>query len=271
MYLCIDVGGTKTIAALLDDNGVITEKQKFPTPKKYSEFLAQLSDTLNTFSTKEYQAVGIGVPVTSFDRELGIARSFSNLPWQNVPIQSDIEHLTKCPVAIENDAKLAGLSESMLRDPSHLLYVTVSTGIGYSLIINREIDPNIGDSGGKLLLFEHNGNTVPWESFASGKAIVETFGKQAKDINDEQTWNLISRNIGQGLIELIAVTEPDIIVIGGSVGVYFSKYGKQLNEYLKSLETPLLPIPPVEGALRPEDAVIYGCYDYAKWSFTKSI
>jgi glucokinase len=268
MYLGIDVGGTKTIVAALDDSGVIRERQKYPTPKDYQEFLKQLSASIETFSIKDFIAAGIGIPVTNFSRQNEIAHSFSNLPWKDVAVKADLEKLANCPVAVENDAKLAGLSESMLRDPTmHLLYLTVSTGIGFSLIVNRKIDPNVGDSGGRLMVFEHRGTLVPWESFASGKAIVETFGKQAKDIHDKDTWDQIARNICQGLIELIAITEPDVVVIGGSVGVYLDRFIDPLNKHLKELETPLLKIPPIEAAVRAEDAVVYGCYDYAKEVF----
>ncbi len=270
MYLGIDVGGTKTIVAVLDDNGVIAESQQFPTPQNYEQFLSKLADTVEGFTTKDFNAVGVGIPATQIDRESGVAVSFSNLDWQREPIQTDIERLFKVPVAVENDAKLAGLSESMLREPIRLLYLTVSTGIGYSLIVNRKIDQNIGDSGGRLLLFEHNGKLVSWEKYASGKAIVETFGKQAKDIEDPEIWDKISRNITQGLVELIAVTEPDVVVIGGSVGVYLDRFIAPLEEHLKELETPLLKFPPVEKAQRPVEAVIYGCYDYAKEVFNKS-
>lgn len=269
MYLGIDVGGTKTIVAVLDEHGAITESQKFPTPQDYQNFLSKLADAVDSFTTKDFRAVGAGIPAASIDRKTGIAISFSNLAWHREPIESDIEHLIGCPVAVENDAKLAGLSEAMLRKPMRLLYLTISTGIGYSLIVDREIDQNIGDSGGSLLLFEHGGKLTPWERFASGKAIVETYGQQAKDIEDPKTWDKIARNITQGLIELIAVTEPELVVIGGSVGVYFDRFSEPLTKYLKELETPLLQLPPVEAAKRPEDAVIYGCYDYAKEVFAE--
>jgi predicted NBD/HSP70 family sugar kinase len=226
--------------------------------------LGKLADIVESFTTKDFNVIGVGIPVSSYDRETGIAHSFGNLPWRDVPILTDLEKLFRSPVALENDAKLAGLSESMLREPQRLLYVTVSTGIGYSLIVDREIDQNIGDSGGSLLMLEHSGKWVPWEKFASGKAIVETFGKMAKDINAEVAWDKIARNLSYGLIELIAVVEPELIVIGGSVGTYFDRFAKPLKKYLKELETPLLKIPPVEGAKRSEDAVVYGCYDYAK-------
>ena len=54
------------------------------------------------------------------------------------------------------------------------------------------------------------------------------------------------------------------IVIGGSVGTYFDRYGKFLEAELKKFETPLVKAPALRGAARPEEAVIYGCYDYAK-------
>ncbi|MGH7234345.1 MAG: ROK family protein [Candidatus Saccharimonadales bacterium] len=270
MFLGIDVGGTKTIAAVLDNNGVITESQRFPTPQNYQEFLSKLADVVDSFTTKDFEAVGVGIPAVRIDRKSGTAKSFANLDWHNEPIQADIERIVKSPVTIENDAKLAGLSESMLREPMRLLYLTVSTGIGYSLIVNRKIDSNIGDSGGRLLLFEHGGKLVPWERFASGRAIVEMFGKQAKDIKDAETWDKIARNIMQGLIELIAVTEPDLVVVGGSVGGYLDRFIKPLTKYLRGLETPLLKMPKVEEAKRPDEAVVYGCYDYAKEVFSQT-
>jgi len=264
MYLGIDVGGTKTLIAEIDDNGVIITSQKFPTPQKYQDFLLELANNIDKLTTKDYRAVGVGIPSTHINRTEGVAVSFANLDWHNVQVQADIEKLTNCPVALENDAKLAGLSEARLRrDIDRLLYITISTGIGYSLIDHQKIDPNIGDGGGSLLLLEHNNQLMPWEKFASGKAIVETFGQKAQDIHDEHTWALIAHNLGLGFMELIATTEPDIIVIGGSVGVYLDRYIRPLTKELKAMETPLLPIPKIEAAKRPEEAVVYGCYDYA--------
>ena len=267
MYLGIDVGGTKTIAAAIDDNGVITEHQRFPTPQDYQKVLSELHKVVKGFKAKDFLAAGVGIPVTRFNRTSGIAKTFSNLAWRSVPIVSDIEHLVSAPTAVENDAKLAGLSEAMLRAPMRLLYITISTGIGYGLIVNRKIDDNIGDSGGSLIMLEHNGKVMPWERFASGRAIVETYGKMAKDITDKQIWDKIARNIALGLTELIAVTEPDLVVIGGSVGIYADRLIEPLTKHLKQYETPLLKTPRIEGATRPDDAVIYGCYDYARQIF----
>ncbi len=270
MYLGIDVGGTKTLVASLEDNGVIVEKQKFPTSQNYEQFLKDLGNSLASLKDKDFKAVGVGLP-GYIDRDEGNARAFGNLDWETVPVQADIEKIVGSPVAIENDAKLAGLSESMLKpEYKRLLYITISTGVGYSLIVNNKIDPNLGDGGGNTIMLEHNGEVMSWESFASGKAIVATFGRMAKDITDEPTLDIIARNISLGLIELVAITEPEIVVIGGSVGQFTDRFVKPLTKYMKTMETPLLPMPKIEPAIRPEDAVIYGCYDYAKQVFGKN-
>lgn len=268
MYMGIDIGGTKTLAAVLDDHGVILQQTKFPTNPDYPTFLTELRATLRDFDTQTFTAAGVGMPVTDFDRERGVGIAFGNLPWTMVPVRHDIARLVGCPVALENDAKLAGLSEAkLLKQHRKVLYITISTGIGTALVVNQVIDPNVGDSGGATMLLQHKGSLQPWESFASGRAIVARFGKRAEDIHDDTTWKRIVHDWRQGFLELIAVMEPDAIVIGGSVGSYFDRYGELLLTDLRQFETPLLTIPPIIGAQRPEAAVVYGCYDYARQSF----
>jgi len=263
MYVGIDIGGTKTLVATLDEHGVIIEQVKFPTPQKYDDFLHKLQTTIASFKSQDFEAGGLGMPVTLFDRDKERAINFSNLPWRNVAMQDDAEKICRCPFVVENDAKLAALSEAMLlKDSYHkILYVTVSTGIGVALVNHGHIDTNVGDGGGRTMLIDYKGELRPWESFASGRAIVEQFGKKAMDITDEASWGVIAHNLSKGIIELIALTEPEIIVIGGSVGTYFERYGDLLRAELKKYDLPLVPIPPIMGAQRPEEAVVYGCYD----------
>lgn len=269
MYLGVDVGGTKTLIALLTDQGIIKESRKFPTPHSYHHFLLELAHSVAFLSTHDFKAAGVGIPASRFDRASGIAFRFGNLPWKNIPIQHDLEKILHCPIVIENDAKLASLSEAMLlKDKySRVLYITISTGIGYGLTVDGQIDTNIGDAGGHTLLLEHRGKLVKWESFASGKAIVERYGKRAQDIHDEKTWKSIVRDLKLGLLELIAVMQPEVIVVGGSVGIYFDRYKEFLADELKPYETPSNPIPDLIKAERPEEAVVYGCYDLAKATF----
>jgi predicted NBD/HSP70 family sugar kinase len=271
MYLAIDIGGTKTLLASLTNDGVITERIRFETQKNYHDFLQCLADNVDKLSTKNFLACGAGVP-GRIDRKKGSGIALGNLPWENAPIKKDVENLVHCPVAVDNDANLAGLSEAMLLKHKYnvVLYVTVSTGIGTGVIVNQQIDSTLADSEGGHVLLEHNDKLIYWENFASGSAIVRRYGKQAREINDLATWKHISRDLALGLLDLIAVIQPDVIVLGGSVGEYLEKFKEPLVEALKQHETPLVPIPPVVKAKRPEDAVLYGCYDLAKSMYGKT-
>jgi predicted NBD/HSP70 family sugar kinase len=271
MYAGVDIGGTKTLIAALDDNGVILEKFRFETPQSYNEFLEVFKETAKQLKHHDFKAGGIGAP-GKIDRDDGSGIWFGNLKWADVPIDHDIERILNCPMVVENDAKMAALSEAMLVKDTYdsVLYVTVSTGIGYGLVVDQKIDPNLGDTGGHALLVEHQGKLVPWESFASGRAIFEKYGKKAIDIKDEATFRAIVRNLRPGLIELIAVTQPDVIIFGGGVGTTFDRWGKYLKEDLEKFKTPLVHLPKLMGAQRPEEAVLYGCYDLARETFKHS-
>lgn len=217
-----------------------------------------------------FKAAGVGIPGT-LDREHGVGIRFGNLPWEDVRVLADAEKILGCPTVLENDAKLAALSEAMLLKDHYrrVLYITVSTGIGVGFVLDGRIDINLSDAGGANMIMEHKGKMMPWEHFASGKAIVQRYGKRAEEIHDDATWKAIVRDLRPGLLELIAITQPEVVVIGGSVGTYFERYEHFLHTELEPYETPLLPMPVFRKARRPEEAVIFGCYDLAKKTFSK--
>jgi len=265
MFVGIDIGGSKTLIARLDNDGVIIASEKFPTSKDYDEFVKDLAHCLPKLGKADYTAGTVAVP-GRIDRDHGIGLVFGNLPWRNVPLQADVERLLHCPILLEHDPSLAALSEAMLLKDKYkkVLYITVSTGIGAGLIINGKIDEEFAGSEAGQIILEHQGKHLSWESFASGKAIYEHYGTEAHNITDEAAWRRIGRNIATGLTALLALTEPDVVVIGGSIGTYFDHYKEFLVAALHQYELPLVPIPPIQAAARPEQAVVYGCYDLAK-------
>lgn len=263
MFAGVDIGGTKTLLATFDDEGVIVESQRFETPSDYSTFLEELKQVVSTLKTTDFRAVCVAVP-GKIDRRRGIGEYFGNETWHDVPIQIDTEHIFNCPIVIENDANLGALSESMLRPKDkRLLYITISTGIGTGFTINRELDLELIDSEGGQMMFEYHDKLIPWEDFASGRAIVKRFGKKAEDIDDKKIWQRIAHDLAIGFIELIAIAQPDIIVIGGSVGKYFDRFKDYLLKELDQYNNPLVPIPDIQTATRPKEAVVYGCYELA--------
>jgi predicted NBD/HSP70 family sugar kinase len=265
MILAVDIGGTKTLLGLFSEKGELIKTYKFPTPLDYSEFMAQLIAEAQTFiAGHKLEHAVVAVP-GMLDRVKGIGIRFGNLTWENVPIGPELSKALKVPVDIENDAKLAGLSEALLLPQyKKVQYVTISTGINGAYVVDGRLDQNLINSEIGHMMLEHEGRIKPWESFASGKAIFNKFGLRASDITDSRTWYIVARNIAIGLIDVIATTTPDAIVIGGGVGTHLDKFKDRLEEDLKIYQTNVVNIPPIFKAQNPEEAVIYGCYALAQ-------
>lgn len=266
MYLTIDIGGTKTLLARMNKRGKIEDSIKFPTPQDFDEFKGLLAENIDKLTTSPWQIVCVAAP-GKIDRKNGVGIAFGNLPWRNAPIRDAIKTVVKdVDILIENDAKLAALSEARLLDPPRkkVTYLTVSTGIGGGTVIDNVLDPDLEDAEVGHMVFEKDGQLVSWESFASGKAIVRRFGKLASEINDPEIWKIVSRDLAMGIIDIAANIYPDVIVIGGGVGSHFHKYGKFLNAELARFKDPMVKIPEVVGAKNAEEAVIYGCYELIK-------
>lgn len=266
MYLAIDVGGTKTLFAVMDEHGKVIKEHKIKTPEKYPEFLAAVDEAFKTkLKTYNFEYCCCALP-GRIDHAAGVAIGFGNLAWHAIPFRRDLQKLLgNIPTLLENDAKLAGLSEArLIPQYSKVLYLTISTGIGGGLIVDGVIDPVLDDSEPGFILLEHEGKLMRWQDFASGKAIVARFGKRASDLEDPAIWHIIAKDFAVGMIDLIATLQPDAVIIGGGVGTHFHKYGTMLNHELKKFQSDLVPIPPVLPAKHAEEAVIYGCYELIK-------
>lgn len=272
MYLAVDTGGTKTLVAAVDEMGIIKQQLRFPTPKSYNEFTDELAKNVDQLTTKEFEAACIAIP-GRLDRKAGKVISLGNLPWKNEPVLADCEKIFKCPTIIENDANLAGLSEAMLhKDCDSVLYITVSTGIGTGAVYKQELSPALLDMEGGHMIMPHDGKLEKWERFASGKAFYEYFGKLGADIpaSDEQTWGIFARGLAVGFFDLITIVQPDLIVIGGSMGEHFEKYISLLKAELNKYSVSVIKMPKIVQAERPDEAVIFGCYDLARQTYGHS-
>ena len=262
--MAVDTGGTKTLVASFLEDGRIGEQFQFPTPKSTTEYTALLKEVLEShFGGQPVEAVVVAIPGTIRD---GIALWCNNLKWKNFNVQAALQGvLGNAPLYIDNDANLAGLAETRQLKviPSLSLYVTVSTGIGSGIITNGTINHSLRYSEAGRSLVEFDGAVREWETFASGKAIYTTYGKYAKDITSKRTWHQIADRISRGFLAIVPVLQPDIIIIGGSIGTYFEKYGKDLTGILKEHLPDHIAVPKIVQAQHPELAVIYGCYYYA--------
>lgn len=263
MYVAVDIGGSKTLIAIFNTDGEIVRTQKFATPQDYPTFLEELGRAYSSLQVKDAVGAGVAVP-GRLDRKKGTVIACGNLPWRNQPIERDIRGILDIPITIENDAKLAAISEAKLviNEYKRVIYLTVSTGIGLGVVINGKLDPALHDAEAGSMLAKHDNKLEHWESFASGQALHKEYHKLASEIPaGAPEWEAIAKNLAPSIFNLVALVQPDVVIIGGGVGEHLPKFQALLNKELKSLEMDMVQIPPVIQAQRPSEAVIYGCYD----------
>lgn len=265
MIITVDTGGTKTLVASFSEDGILGEQTKFATPQDSTEYINQLrAAIIEKYQDQPAKIIVIGTP--GIIKDGVIIWGGGNLPWENFNIISALKGvLGDTPILIENDAKLAGLYEARILKPipPQVLYVTISTGIGTGIITDGHINPALRNSEAGHAIIEFEGVPQEWEKFASGKAIYNAYGQYAHDIADQHIWDQIVGRISLGFLEIIPTLQPDTIVIGGSMGTYFDKFGPQLQNVLKEKLPPHIPCPIFIPAENSELAVIYGCYYYA--------
>jgi glucokinase len=190
---------------------------------------------------------GIGVacpgPLDPFSGVLGEVGTLAG--WQGGNLIAELESEFSVRIAVENDADAAALAEAKWgagHGSSHLIYITVSTGIGAGIIFADQLyrgaagaHPELGhqmiDASGPLCYCKLRGC---WESLASGSAIASWVQEQqpvhhqrtAADVcllaeqGDLLAMRAMDRQgyyLGLGLANIITLFVPDIIVLGGGV------------------------------------------------------
>lgn len=264
--IAIDIGGTKVRIGRINGHGRISKFIDFATPASESDMLRVTSATVHELTDPiEPTAIGIAGPA-SIDRARGTIGPCTNIPaWKKLPIVDTLRKEFACPIALENDATLGGVCEALIGNGQsyrYILYVTISTGIGSSLILDGKPLPGpYNPQGGQMILVDHAKNPLygSFEYLASGKAILREHGKIAADIRSARTWHDITRPLAQGLNNLIVATNPEVVILGGGVSRHYKRLIKPLKSHLKDFSyPPNFPVPPIIQAKYVETAPLIG-------------
>ena len=262
MLLTIDTGGTKTLVASFDSTGKPGPEHRFATPVDPQDYVAHLEEVIHEhYDASQITAIVIAIPGRIKNN---IVEWCGNLPWERFDVAKELHKSLSCPIWVENDANLAGLAEvkALRQQPRHGLYITISTGIGTGLIVDGAIHPALSATEAGHMLLTHKGKVREWEDFASGSAIKKTYRRYARDITSKRAWRDIAQRMSVGFVALIPLLQPEVIIIGGSIGTYFERYSTYLHAILKEKLPPHITVPEIRQAVHPEEAVIYGCYYY---------
>lgn len=256
----IDIGGTNTRVALINENYEIEKKVQFTTnPKDPYETLHQINEVLSTFNCK-IQGIGLSCPgPLNLDEQKILTPP--NLPgWEYVEIAKELSCITKREVYLENDANLACLAEASLgagKNCRYVQFLTISTGIGAGFVVDEKIYR--GSKG----FAQEVANCIFWkdgprqgelengsiESISSGSAMVRCAQAaglsvlHAGEIYDlANSGNKIAEEIINNSYEylanfistLYAVLDPEIFVMGGSVALKVDGFIEKVESLVKA-------------------------------------
>jgi len=258
--ITIDVGGTKTlVAAFRDCEDRPLRSEKFPTdanrgPELFLDGLRRTCEgILNGDQVRCWGLCTAG----AVDSTNGVLLRSPNLGWMNVNLYDPLARQFGRNGIVENDCNAAAYGEWFVRgDIDSLVYVTVSTGIGMGIVANGElirgahraageVGHTITVPGGPLCACGRKGCL---QAVAGGNGLAE----QIKEITGEEitakvilgraalgqspfaeTVSSAARVLGRFLGNVIDTIDPEVLVIGGSLGknaYYFEQVVAALHE-----------------------------------------
>ncbi|HXF67292.1 MAG TPA: ROK family protein [Burkholderiales bacterium] len=251
LRLGVDLGGTKTAIAVLDQSGREVLKLSAPTPRgDYDSALAALAALILDAERRAGTAcsVGIGMP-GAVSRRSGLVKNAYNTVFNGRPLRSDLERLLGREVRIANDANCFALSEAVdgaARGAGVVFGVILGTGVGGGIV-----------SGGRILegcnaiAGEWGHVPLPWmstgeypgppcycgragciEQFVSGPALARDYaaasgvaleptaiasGAARGDARCTEALRRYEDRLARALALIVNVLDPDVIVLGGGL------------------------------------------------------
>lgn len=262
--LGIDFGGTKIAAALVRKDGRVTDMIKIPTLKNrqvnacFVNLLAEIDQMLsrNHLTAKKLKGIGVGLPGPVNPASGKIPWSPNMQGWAGFELRKKLRARYKLPVFMDNDANAAAVGEMLFgagKKYRDLIYITVSTGVGGGIIIDRKLVHGSAFSGGEVghMAIVPGGNLCGCgkkgclEAYASGTAIAKAVREAIKKDNPRtlmRQWPLAeisakktaraavqgdalakkifiqaAEHLGIGIANLMMSVNPQAVIVGGSV------------------------------------------------------
>lgn len=178
----IDLGGTKVLIGLLDENFRVCREYKAEIDANQGEktFLRTLLGGIEVvfeekhITSKNILAVGVGCPGI-IQVPNGVVELSNNLSFlKDYPLQAKLSKYLKVPVLLENDANAGLYGEYQLgaaRKKRHAIGIFLGTGVGGALILDGKLYRGASGSAGEI---GHTLLSMP--SFLQGHGIFETVG-----------------------------------------------------------------------------------------------
>lgn len=287
----IDIGGSKTKIAYYDTKELHTFFHE-PTPQDPDEFVHMVTDGINQARLPgPIRGIGIGCP-GPLNQETGAVLSPPNLRrWDRFPLADRLTDHFHTPVFLENDGNAGALGEALFgsgRNHSRVFYMTLSTGLGTGLVLDRKIYRGAHGLAGEIWAFDQGlfpvaDRQVIIDDMGSGNGMIKEAlhhiqaGEKTEvppDVADSriileasERGDPVAEKVVRHAREVIAATicmalymlDPDIIVLGGGLCTKPHRILDPVLEIVnKKLRIEELKNTPIVRAKLWEDVVLYG-------------
>lgn len=239
--LAVDLGGTQMRTAVVTPNGDLLLRRSEPTPSAAACPDALMDLVGDVLADQAVTRAVVGVP-GRVDHRRGRLEHAANLPphWPEALVEHLLAERFGISVALANDADLAAVGEAYFgagRGHADLVYVTVSTGIGAGVLLDRHLvagSRSLAEVGHTVLDLAagRRGAPTTFEDLASGTAlcrraeraglpadgarVVELVHEGRPEAN--RVWNELVEVLAVGITNLAFLFTPSAIVLGGGVG-----------------------------------------------------
>jgi glucokinase len=251
----VDVGGTKIAAAVVTPEGEILNEVRYPSSGPKERLLSSIARSVNEVRDGfEVGGVCLAVPGTVSTEENKIIDAPNLHAIEGIPLKDELEERTGLTTTVENDANAAAWGEFRFgagSEVSHLIFITLGTGVGGGVISHGVLLRGAQGAGGEMghITIQATGprcgcgNHGCLEALASGTAIARRAREVASEKPDSALGQLaveravlgedvagLARQgdeaaisvlretgvwLGIGLAGFVNVFNPEVIAIGG--------------------------------------------------------
>jgi N-acetylmannosamine-6-phosphate 2-epimerase / N-acetylmannosamine kinase len=277
--LAIDIGGTKTLVALVDGMRIIdaeeTATRRGGDPVQWCNDIAKCARKWNgAFETAGTAVTG----VIAAGRWSALNPETLDIP-NGFPLADELTARLGKPVTCFNDAQAAAWGEHAFGagERRDLVFITISTGIGCGVVINGKLLIGRGGLGGSagLIRLSVAPDAKPVEALAAGRFFCAAARHAGHDADARSVFRASAQGeswaraiIAQSADAVAALLhniqllfDPPIIVVGGGVGLA-PGYAEQLN--LRLAEHPPAQRPEIRLAALGKYAGVIGAADLAQ-------
>jgi glucokinase len=263
----IDIGGTKILGGVVDQEGTILATYEKPTSillgtDAVLETVYQvISELISQFNVS---AIGIG-SAGRVNIETGeVYFSTPNLPnWTGLKMRELVYKKFNLPVTVDNDVNCAGIGEKWVgasKDFESSVLITLGTGVAAAVFVNGELIRGSHWSTGEIghmILYPHGkecncGQRGCLEQYCCGTALYKNYNEQSKTEpikTGKEFFHLFNKgdsiaiavlekfvdDLAIAMVSLCNVYDPEAFIIGGGLidtrHNWWEPLMKKINQY----------------------------------------